>query len=360
MPAAPRARRRRRLFALVACGLGCAIGLAGVELVLRRVDLIGRNYEPEFRAYLGQALRYAWEDAPDAPFDLDGHLFRHRPGLDLDLGSFRLRTNHLGFRGPEVAEPKPAGTFRLLLLGDSVAFGWGVDDEATFARRLEVEWNQAAPARRLEVVNTGHPMYDTCQQAATLREFLPRLEPDLVLLVYVVNDVEPTRDLAEGLLHGRQPPASEALEVPDDVWSWLERRLRPVLPATAQFLGARTDLDARVAAMLPPGEVYRPERSGKGPRGWPRSQAALLEIRDRCAAAGVPLLVFDHTRPPIEALPPFCREQGIACAELRFTADEFRQGITNSRLDPHANAKGHALLLQKLRAVLTARRLLPD
>jgi len=46
-------------------------------------------------------------------------------------------TNSFGLRSPEVAVPKPAGTFRILSLGDSRTFGWGLADEATYSRRLE-------------------------------------------------------------------------------------------------------------------------------------------------------------------------------------------------------------------------------
>src|SRR5262249_24564909 len=154
-----------------------------------------RNYEVEFMRYRTQALDYAWDRQPPDQIDLDGTLYRHKRKLDLGLGSFRLRTNSLGFRGPELARDKPPRTCRIVVLGDSVAFGWGVDDEFTFLRRFEDELNEGPPAPevRFEVVNTGHPMYDTTQEAALLRDEGLALQPDLVLLVYVVNDVEPTR-----------------------------------------------------------------------------------------------------------------------------------------------------------------------
>src|SRR5687768_1727113 len=113
-------------------GLGIAITL--VEFGLRVFDPIGLRYEAEFDKYRTQAVQLAWERPPVPPLAelLEGHLYRHKPNLDLSLGSFRLRTNSLGCRGPEVAREKPSGVFRIVLLGDSVAFGWGVDDEVTF------------------------------------------------------------------------------------------------------------------------------------------------------------------------------------------------------------------------------------
>lgn len=357
----PSRRRRRVLLASTALLIGLALALGLVEATLRLTDPLGLNYEPEFDRYRTQALRFEWEHPdPGRPFDLDGRLYQHKPNLDLDLGSFRLRTNSLGCRGPEVARDKPPGTFRVLLLGDSVAFGWGVDDEVTFARRLEAEWNAGSPARRLEVINTGHPMYDTNQEEATLRELGLALQPDLVVLVYVVNDIEPTRDVVEATLTGKDPHPEEAVVIPGDVWTRSEALLKPVLPATARLLGLRSDLQARVQQLLPAGAQYRPEAFHKGPRGWPRSQQALLRIRDLCTAAKVPLILFDHTLPRIEPLRGFCGQHGIAYEELWFSPEDHALGIVNSPLDTHANARGHGLLLERLRAALHRRGLLPQ
>ncbi|HEB53493.1 MAG TPA: hypothetical protein ENI87_09590, partial [bacterium] len=144
-PSSARPRRRRRLlFAGVALALGLTLALAAVETWLRVFDPIGLSYPGESLHYFTTAIRYEWEGLPPAApgelpegLDLDGLLFRHKPNLDVSIGRFRLRTNSLGLRGPDVAVPKPPGTFRIVMLGDSVTFGWGVDDEVTFARRLE-------------------------------------------------------------------------------------------------------------------------------------------------------------------------------------------------------------------------------
>lgn len=181
-----------------------AFVLTAVEVILQFFDPIGRHHEVEHLRYRNEALRYAWSNLPPARFsaiDLDGTLYRQKPSLDLDLGSYRLRTNRLGFRGPEIEREKPEGTFRILILGDSVCYGTGVNDEVTFVRRWEADLNRRG-SRRFEVVNTGHPMYDTNQELAVLKDAGLALQPDLVLLVYVVNDIEPTRDVVEQALLG--------------------------------------------------------------------------------------------------------------------------------------------------------------
>jgi hypothetical protein len=174
-----------------------------------------------------------------------------------------------------------------------------------------------------------------------------------------VNDIEPTRDVVEQTLSGKDPHPEENVVVPNDFWSASQAWLQPLLPATAKLIGLRTDLKARVETLLPKGESYQPERFGKGPRGWPRSQQSLLRIRDACREAKVPLVLFDHTLPRIEPLQPFCEQNGIEYEELRFSSADHELGIVNSPLDTHANARGHDLLLQRLRKALERRELLP-
>jgi len=143
------------------------------------------------------------------------------------------------------------------------------------------------------------------------------------------------------------------------VWSWLAGVLQPVLPATAKLLGARTDLEARVHQILPPGERYSPETFGAGPRGWRRSQQALLDIQAMCRQAAVPLVVFDHTLPRVESLRTFCADHGLEHEPFWLSGQDLALGITNSWLDSHLNARGHDLMLGRLRAALERRRLLP-
>lgn len=353
-PVRRRRRGRRALFAIVAFGLGAVAVVALCEFLLRTFDPIGLNYEVEHLRYRQQALRFAWDGVPLArrgEIDLDGTLYRHKPNLDVDIGSYRLRTNSLGFRGPEIARQKPAGTFRILVLGDSVPYGVGVNDEVTFLRRWEGELNQRGPGR-FEVVNTGHPMYDTNQELALFRDEGLALQPDLVLLIYIVNDIDPTRDVVEQALLGRPADPKEQLADPGDAWTRLAGVCRPLhLTAIAKLLDLQSDPAVRWLSTQPEGTEYVPELVGHGPRGWARSQKALLAIRDLCRGAKVPLFVLDDTIPALPSLPGFCREHDMPYFEFRFTKEELAGPIRNSMADSHPNAKGHDLMLQKLRAI---------
>jgi lysophospholipase L1-like esterase len=100
-----------------------------------------------------------------------------------------VTTNSLGFRGPEPASPKPPGRFRVVAIGDSVTFGFGVNDGDTFCAQTELLLRSKVPSLDLDVVNIAVPGYDTRQEVALLRRSLARLEPNLVLVGLYSNDI---------------------------------------------------------------------------------------------------------------------------------------------------------------------------
>ncbi len=105
-----------------------------------------------------------------------------RPDLDARWNGTTFRTNSLGHRGPQVSRGKPPGTFRVVVLGSSNTMGHGIEDEDTYARRLERDLNdRAGPRRRVEVLNLAVSGDSPTQQLLRLRDDAPGLEPDWVL-----------------------------------------------------------------------------------------------------------------------------------------------------------------------------------
>ena len=98
-----------------------------------------------------------------------------------------VHINSAGLRSPEIAVPKPAGFKRVLVLGDSVAFGWGVPEEQIFSRRLEntLQKQLACP---VEVVNAGVTDYATVDEADYFTHEGLEAEPDVVLVYYIENN----------------------------------------------------------------------------------------------------------------------------------------------------------------------------
>src|SRR5512136_1208648 len=100
-----------------------------------------------------------------------------------------ISINSQGRRDKEVSLKKPAGTFRIAILGDSVAFGARVEAKDDLATQLEWNLNARSESLHYEVLNFGVPGYGTWQELSALKEKVLAYDPDLVLLAFVMNDL---------------------------------------------------------------------------------------------------------------------------------------------------------------------------
>jgi lysophospholipase L1-like esterase len=115
----------------------------------------------------------------------------HRPNQHATtVGQKAVRINSLGLRGPDVVAAKAPGIFRVLLLGDSFTFGYGVDDDSTYGVQLERLFRaRGAECDQIQVLNGGVNGYNTSQEISFLRRVGLTLEPDLVVLGFTPNDI---------------------------------------------------------------------------------------------------------------------------------------------------------------------------
>jgi len=142
------------------------------------------------------AARIIYEAPPDPArepqllYQADPNVgFLHVPNEQGYLDDGFATINALGLRGPLPEMPKPPGTIRVLAIGDSTTFGWGVNDRDTYVAQLERDLSGAFPGRRIDVVNGGVGAYDLKHDARLLRHFAPMLKPDLVLVGVYWNDL---------------------------------------------------------------------------------------------------------------------------------------------------------------------------
>ncbi len=101
---------------------------------------------------------------------------------------WRVSTNDLGLRHPLVA-PK-GDRYRILCLGDSRTYGFGVENDETWPARLQATLDVRAPGR-YDVINAGVPGYSIFHGARYLETLGITLEPDMVLLCFGYNDASP-------------------------------------------------------------------------------------------------------------------------------------------------------------------------
>jgi hypothetical protein len=96
--------------------------------------------------------------------------------------------NELGLRDDPMADrTKPAGTFRVVMLGDSFTLGFAVDRHDLFVDQLERWWQ--AEGRAIDVINAGTEGYSTDQAILWLARQGRDFDPDLVLLFPYDNDL---------------------------------------------------------------------------------------------------------------------------------------------------------------------------
>jgi len=78
----------------------------------------------------------------------------------------RTNINRHGMRDREYAVKKPPGTFRIAVIGDSIAYGLGVAEDSTFSTQLErllEKYYQRAGDPKVEVLNFGVTGYSFAQ-----------------------------------------------------------------------------------------------------------------------------------------------------------------------------------------------------
>jgi hypothetical protein len=162
------------------------LALASVALVLGAAEITARVVTRERRMPPPKPL----------PPDLEG-LPRLHTVMELGAknvrgvhGSAFFRTNSAGFRGREYSLEAPPNTFRIVLIGDSLAMGWMTDEDKTYAMRVEKMLNEASSGTRFEVLNLGLGGLNIRLVVNRLYRIGLPYNPDLIVYGYTVNDIE--------------------------------------------------------------------------------------------------------------------------------------------------------------------------
>lgn len=120
-------------------------------------------------------------------------------------GRVMYRINQLGYRGRDIAIPKPHGTTRVVVLGGSSAFDVGALDGRDWPHQVERILRRKG-FRNVEVVNAALPGYATWDMLGRFYAEIWMLEPDYVLSYESWNDIKyfpwltPHQPLARGYL----------------------------------------------------------------------------------------------------------------------------------------------------------------
>jgi len=247
-------RMRHALVALATLGLAVGSGLAVLVVADR---LVGRVVDPRFTALAGTS---------------DAHTVLTRPEFRV-----RVRTNAAGFRGGPLPGAKPAGVYRIVVLGDSFTFGFGVRERQAWPARLAALLNaRTGGASRVEVVNLGVPGTGPRDYLWHLAHTGLALQPDLVVIGFFANDVNDVYQLDR---FGMRSPLFALAALQDGGLAprpWWKRAADAALP-NLYALGARAT--SRLAS-AGPGEAHAAARAaGPAPAADPDTMIAALGAR---------------------------------------------------------------------------------
>ncbi len=99
-----------------------------------------------------------------------------------------IKTNSHALRDVERSWKKKEDTIRILGLGDSFTFGWGVPLEDSFLKVLETTL-QSATGKEVDVINAGVPGWGLNHYYIYLKHRGARYSPDVIVLTYFVDDL---------------------------------------------------------------------------------------------------------------------------------------------------------------------------
>jgi hypothetical protein len=262
-----------------------------------------------------------------------------------------------GYRGTLVPRARTPGEFRILGLGDSVMFGWGVNDDQTYLARLTTTLNTSHPVTRWQTINTAVPGYNTAMETAAFKDSWRSWKSDVVVVHFIGNDLT----LPNFLLAPRSPwSLSRCL-----LWEFVENVVRGRPRFADPFLEEAPRAENSAGFIGDPDQVPPEYRNLVG---WPGVLGGIRALNSLAQTDGFRLVVFGSYRLPRQ-LRDLCAELKIPCfdAEERLNAEAARlhlpdprhPPLTLSEQDPHPSVLGQQIHAEVLLDNLTRAGLLP-
>lgn len=284
-------------------------------------------------------------------------VYELKPGLRAVFKGRPLRVNSYGLRGREVTLEKETGSRRIVGLGDSVMFGWGVSEEASYLAQLErcLGGGDGVKAATVEVLNFAVPGYNTWMEVEAFVARGARFAPDLVVLHMNDNDLELPSFMLE-----RQAGGENRLAIVRYVRRALGRQ-----PAPPSLLSPP---EIRRLPPRPGARVEERYRHMAGEAGVRRALARLAAAVKDLGDVPVIVLLLTEESESGRFFAAQARRHGMQVVTLgeafskalddlgeEATAEAWRRAFWLSPKDSHPNALGHAVIAEALRRRVAAR-----
>jgi lysophospholipase L1-like esterase len=203
------------------------------------------------------------------------------------LNGVSVRINQSGFRGPDILPKKP-GVVRIVVFGDSIAFGQGVSEDLTLSAQLQKKLRARYPAREWEAINAGVRGYNMTDYVIIFGSRILPLGPDLLVLALTeINDPE----------QGHFSPRSAKLERWGNAWWSGLPFIKPLLAYPAA-----EEINRLFIAHVH--EIYDPGRAE-----WPAFVERMRGIAQASKQAHVPLMVV--TFPYLDDTDVFAEQRAL-------------------------------------------------
>jgi hypothetical protein len=270
------------------------------------------------------------------------------------MGGGRVSLNAHGYRGQELTLPKTGDRTRVVVLGDSVAFGFGVSDEQTFPHLLDVRDNG------IEAGNLGVAGYGPGQELLVLlREGLGQ-DPDVVVLAVCLRN-----DFVDAVLpvelYGGITPRPRFRLVGDRLVLDDGAVRRSAAGRAAQWLSDYSHVFNRLSTLVP-------RREASSERSWRQRKqevlrdedyayrltfALVMEMERACRRHGIAFLVatfpngltYEMSPGLHERLHEALRAEGVRVVDMGARFRALGVAATEIALDDtgHLGPRGHAL-----------------
>jgi hypothetical protein len=255
-----------------------------------------------------------------------------------------IAINSKGLRDREYAHLKPQGTRRILCLGDSFTFGYGVQADETFAKVLERAFAaDSMDDGAWEVINAGVPGTGTAYQLAYLQLEGHNYDPDFVLLSFCgKNDfTDNARSGLYSLREGRLIRQAVRLSTTGEARRLLEKipGYRALLTRSRLLMFVGRRMTAWLHSRRVAGPVDPEADGAEKKEAYRLAESLILGLRDSCQASGCELVMT--VAPEIDRGDQ--REEGVVFADLRpaFDACGESPAACFYAVDHHWNRLGH-------------------
>ena len=304
---------------------------AGLAEVTSRVFDSGMNFDLEMWKY-ARAIKRVSSNSEIA--------HEHTPGTSGTFMGVPVSINSMGLRDQEYPLEKPPGHVRVLMLGNSLTFGWGVKIEDTPSKLLETMLNRNGGDKRYEVINAGVGNYNTRMEVAYFLERGHLLGPDVVVLNYFINDAEPTP-------RRRSNTFGE--------FSYATVLLSSAIDTLARSYFGRADWKAYYQSLYDPGSA-----------DWAATKEAIKKLIAYCQKSGIKIMIANYPELHELASYPFSSisatifqistEDGVPFVDLLpSVSDKQPKSLWVSANDAHPNARANIEYAKTLRRELSAR-----